>query len=43
MVTRAAVCKSLLTTVLPYCGLKMCLVGGVHQLVSTAIRLGDRH
>jgi hypothetical protein len=27
--------------VLPYYGFKMGLVGGVHQLVSTAIRLGN--
>ena len=28
--------------VLPYYGFKMSMVGGVHQLVSTAIRLGDQ-
>lgn len=37
-----AICKSQFTKVLPYYGFKMNMVGGVHQLVSKAIRLGDK-
>jgi Fe-S oxidoreductase len=35
-----AICKAQFGTVLPYYGFKAGMVGGVHQLVSTAIRLG---
>lgn len=42
MATICAICKSQFTKVLPYYGFKMSMVGGVHQLVSTAIRLGDK-
>jgi Fe-S oxidoreductase len=41
MATICAICKAQFTKVLPYYGFNMRLVGGVHQLVSTAIRLGD--
>ena len=40
MATICAICKAQFTKVLPYYGFKMGMVGGVHQLVSTAIRLG---
>ena len=42
MATICAICKAQFTKVLPYYGHKMSMVGGVHQLVSTAIRLGDK-
>jgi Fe-S oxidoreductase len=42
MATICAICKAQFTKVLPYYGFKMSMVGGVHQLVSTAIRLGDQ-
>ncbi len=41
MATICAICKAQFSKVLPYYGFNMRLVGGVHQLVSTAIRLGD--
>lgn len=41
MATICAICKAQFTKVLPYYGFKMNMVGGVHQLVSTAIRLGN--
>jgi Fe-S oxidoreductase len=41
MATICAICKAQFTKVLPYYGFNMRMVGGVHQLVSTAIRLGD--
>jgi Fe-S oxidoreductase len=41
MATICAICKAQFSKVLPYYGHRMQLVGGVHQLVSTAIRLGD--
>jgi Fe-S oxidoreductase len=41
MATICAICKAQFTKVLPYYGFNMRLVGGVHQLVSTAIRLGN--
>jgi Fe-S oxidoreductase len=41
MATICAICKAQFSKVLPYYGFDMRLVGGVHQLVSTAIRLGD--
>ena len=37
-----AICKSQFTKVLPYYGFDRRLIGGVHQLVSSAIRLGDK-
>ncbi|MFM2067930.1 MAG: hypothetical protein RLZZ584_2839 [Pseudomonadota bacterium] len=39
MATICAICKAQFTKVLPYYGFDMGMVGGVHQLVSTAIRL----
>ena len=39
MATICAICKAQFTKVLPYYKFKMSMVGGVHQLVSTAIRL----
>jgi Fe-S oxidoreductase len=42
MATICAICKAQFTKVLPYYGFKMSMVGGVHQLVSTAIRLGAK-
>ncbi|MCC7327441.1 MAG: (Fe-S)-binding protein [Burkholderiales bacterium] len=42
MATICAICKAQFSKVLPYYGFKMGMVGGVHQLVSTAIRLGPR-
>ncbi|MBX3637100.1 MAG: (Fe-S)-binding protein [Rubrivivax sp.] len=41
MATICAICKAQFTKVLPYYGFDMSMVGGVHQLVSKAIRLGD--
>jgi Fe-S oxidoreductase len=41
MATICAICKAQFSKVLPYYGFKMGMVGGVHQLVSTAIKLGD--
>ncbi len=43
MATICAICKAQFTKVLPYYGFKMNMVGGVHQLVSTAIRLGGKN
>jgi Fe-S oxidoreductase len=43
MATICAICKAQFTKVLPYYGFKMSMVGGVHQLVSTAIKLGNEH
>lgn len=43
MATICAICKAQFTKVLPYYGFKMSMVGGVHQLVSTAIRLGGKN
>jgi Fe-S oxidoreductase len=42
MATICAICKAQFTKVLPYYGFKMSMVGGVHQLVGTAIRLGAK-
>jgi Fe-S oxidoreductase len=42
MATICAICKAQFTKILPYYGYKMSMVGGVHQLVSSAIVLGDR-
>jgi len=36
-----AICKAQFTKVVPYYGFKSSIVGGVHQLVSTAIKLGN--
>jgi Fe-S oxidoreductase len=36
-----AICKAQFTKVLPYYGFDMGVIGGVHQLVSRAIRLGE--
>ena len=41
MVAICAICKSQFSKVLPYYGFDMNMVGGVHQLVSKAIRLGE--
>jgi [DsrC]-trisulfide reductase subunit K len=43
MATICAICKAQFSKVLPYYGFDMGMVGGVHQLVSTAIRLGEPH
>ena len=43
MATICAICKAQFTKVLPYYGFDMRMVGGVHQLVSRAIRLGEPH
>jgi Fe-S oxidoreductase len=43
MATICAICKAQFSKVLPYYGFDMSMVGGVHQLVSTAIRLGEPH
>ncbi|MDH5329488.1 MAG: (Fe-S)-binding protein [Aquincola sp.] len=43
MATICAICKAQFTKVLPYYGFDMSMVGGVHQLVSKAIRLGQPH
>jgi Fe-S oxidoreductase len=43
MATICAICKAQFTKVLPYYGFKMSMVGGIHQLVSTAIRLGGKN
>lgn len=37
-----AICKAQFSKVLPYYGFNMSMVGGVHQLVSTAIQLGPK-
>ncbi len=37
-----AICKAQFTKVMPYYGFNMSMVGGVHQLVSTAIQLGPK-
>ena len=42
MATICAICKAQFTKVLPRYGFDMGMVGGVHQLVSKAIRLGDK-
>jgi Fe-S oxidoreductase len=42
MATICAICKAQFTKVLPYYGFNRGMVGGVHQLVSTAIRLGAK-
>src|SRR5512140_677719 len=42
MATICAICKAQFTKVLPYYGFDRSLVGGVHQLVSSAIRLGAK-
>jgi len=42
LATICAICKAQFTKVLPYYGFTMGMVGGVHQLVGTAIRLGAK-
>src|SRR5450759_327756 len=42
MATICAICKAQFSKVLPDYGFDMGMIGGVHQLVSTAIRLGPR-
>ena len=42
MATICAICKAQFTKVLPYFEYDMSMVGGVHQLVSKAIRLGAK-
>jgi Fe-S oxidoreductase len=42
MATICAICKAQFSKVLPYYGFDRGVVGGVHQLVSTAIRLGEK-
>ena len=42
MATICAICKAQFTKVLPIYGFDRGMVGGVHQLVSNAIRLGDK-
>jgi Fe-S oxidoreductase len=42
MATICAICKAQFTKVLPFYGFDMSMVGGVHQLVSKAILLGDQ-
>ncbi len=37
-----AICKTQFSKILPYYGYNMRMVGGVHQLVSNAIQLGDK-
>ncbi|MBK8738604.1 MAG: (Fe-S)-binding protein [Betaproteobacteria bacterium] len=41
MATICAICKAQFSKVLPNYGFEMEMIGGVHQLVSTAIRLGS--
>ena len=43
MATICAICKAQFSKVLPYYGFDMSMVGGVHQLVGKAIRLGEPH
>ncbi len=43
MATICAICKAQFSKVLPYYGFDMGMVGGVHQLVSKAIRIGGSH
>ena len=38
-----AICKAQFTKVVPYYEFDMSMVGGVHQLVGDAIRLGELH
>jgi hypothetical protein len=42
MATICAICKAQFTKVLPHFEYDMSMVGGVHQLVSSAIRLGAK-
>ena len=42
MVAICAICKAQFTKVLPYYGFDRNVIGGVHQLVSNAIKLGDK-
>jgi hypothetical protein len=42
LATICAICKAQFSTVLPYYKYDMNMVGGVHQLVNNAIRLGPK-
>jgi Fe-S oxidoreductase len=42
MAAICAICKTQFSKTLPYYGFNMRMIGGVHQLVSNAIRLGDK-
>ena len=42
MATICALCKAQFSKVLPYYGFEMSMVGGIHQLVSTAIKLDTK-
>ncbi len=42
MATICAICKAQFSKVMPYYKFNMNMIGGVHQLVSTAIRLGPK-
>jgi hypothetical protein len=42
MATICAICKAQFSKVLPYYKFDMEMVGGVHQLVSSAIQLGTK-
>ena len=42
MAAICAICKAQFTKVLPYYGFDRRVIGGVHQLVSNAIKLGDK-
>jgi Fe-S oxidoreductase len=42
MATICAICKAQFTKIMPIYGFDRRMVGGVHQLVSNAIRLGDK-
>ncbi|MDP1649088.1 MAG: (Fe-S)-binding protein, partial [Rubrivivax sp.] len=43
MAAICAICKAQFSKVLPFYGFDMNMIGGVHQLVSKAIRLGEPH
>jgi Fe-S oxidoreductase len=43
MAAICAICKAQFSKVLPYYGFDMSMIGGVHQLVSRSIRLGEPH
>lgn len=42
MATICAICKAQFSKVMPYYGFNMNMIGGVHQLVGTAIQLGTK-
>jgi Fe-S oxidoreductase len=43
MAAICAICKAQFSKVLPYYGFDMSMIGGVHQIVSRSIRLGEPH